>query len=162
MGIVYNEMTKETERLFQNSKNVKYWPYIGKGYFKCKTKILVLGESHYLTDPSRIKEMENYSGWTNEVVIWIRAIAKILVLLTIFLNGSLCRKIHISRDIEIQRRCWCKMFIQKTIIRNKAQTMFGKIWLSIIFSKDRLLVDQGAMIGLWLIMIITSNKLARR
>lgn len=71
MGIVYNEMTKETERLFQNSKNVKYWPYIGKGYFKCKTKILVLGESHYLTDPSRIKEMENYSGWTNEVVIWV-------------------------------------------------------------------------------------------
>lgn len=70
MGIVYNEMTKETERLFQNSKNVKYWPYIGKGYFKCKTKILVLGESHYLTDLSRIKEMENYSGWTNEVVIW--------------------------------------------------------------------------------------------
>ena len=70
MGKIYDEMIKETKHLFQNSKSVKYWPYIGKGYFECATKILVLGESHYLTDPSRIKEMENYSGWTNEVVIW--------------------------------------------------------------------------------------------
>ena len=70
MGNIYDEMIKETKHLFQNSKSVKYWPYIGKGYFECATKILVLGESHYLTDPSRVKEMENYSGWTNEVIIW--------------------------------------------------------------------------------------------
>ena len=67
---VYSEMMKETKSLFHNSKSVKYWPYIGKGYLKCATKILVLGESHYLTDPSKIKKMENYSGWTNEVLIW--------------------------------------------------------------------------------------------
>ena len=70
MGIIYSGMMKESERLFRNSENVNYWPYIGKGYFNCSTKILVLGDSHYLPDPSKRKKMEcEYPWWTNEVVI---------------------------------------------------------------------------------------------
>ncbi len=40
MGIIYSGMMKESERLFRNSENVNYWPYIGKGYFNCSTKYL--------------------------------------------------------------------------------------------------------------------------
>lgn len=64
MDVVYSSFFKETKNLFANSNVVKYWPYIGKGYFGSSVKILVLGESHHHSDPPT-KSNER----TNEVVI---------------------------------------------------------------------------------------------
>lgn len=69
MGKIYDEMLEKSEQLFKNSKNVKYWPYIGKGYFESKTKILVLGESHYSSDIKLRDGKEEYPWLTNEVLI---------------------------------------------------------------------------------------------
>ena len=69
MGIIYNEMIKESRKRFlhlefDNSTSVNYWPYIGNGYFSSSVKILILGESHYCPDPSNKKEER-----TNELII---------------------------------------------------------------------------------------------
>ena len=69
MGVVYAEMMRETKNIFEGLNDVTYWPYIGKGYFKCPEKILVLGESHYLTDPKLREEKENDHFLTNDVLV---------------------------------------------------------------------------------------------
>lgn len=69
MDEIYCGFFKETEKLFKGSKSVRYWPYIGKGYFECPVKILVLGESHYLRNQNEREKMEQYPWWTNEVVV---------------------------------------------------------------------------------------------
>lgn len=69
MGVVYAEMMRETKNIFEGLNDVNYWPYIGKGYFKCPEKILVLGESHYLTDPKLREEKENDHFLTNDVLV---------------------------------------------------------------------------------------------
>lgn len=69
MGKIYESAVKMSENLFRNSKYVNYWPYIGKGYFNCAEKILVLGDSHYLSDVSRRSEIEKYHTLTNEVIL---------------------------------------------------------------------------------------------
>ena len=69
MGVVYAEMMRETKNIFEGLNDVNYWPYIGKGYFKCPEKILVLGESHYLTDPKLREEKENDHFLTNNVLV---------------------------------------------------------------------------------------------
>lgn len=69
MGVVYAEMMRETKNIFEGLNDVVYWPYIGHGYFKCREKILVLGESHYLTDPKLRVEKENDHFVTNNVLV---------------------------------------------------------------------------------------------
>lgn len=69
MGMIYNNLFEKTETLFKDSNYVNYWAYIGKGYFECAEKILVLGDSHYLPDSSKREKMEKYPWWTNEVII---------------------------------------------------------------------------------------------
>jgi hypothetical protein len=69
MGVVYAEMMRESKNIFEGLNDVIYWPYIGHGYFKCREKILVLGESHYLADPKRREEKENDHYWTNDVLV---------------------------------------------------------------------------------------------
>lgn len=132
MGKIYDEMIKETELLFQNSKSVKYWPYIGKGYFKCATKILVLGESHYLTDPSRVKEMENYSGWTNEVIIWA------------YLNQEYCQNFSSFDDfpkwISLPKNSYlkgfrntAKMLVQSIVPDKNLKLCSDYVWKNLAF-----------------------------
>lgn len=69
MNDIYSRFFKETKKLFENSNVVKYWPYIGKEYFKSSIKIMILGESHYLRNQKEREKMENYPWWTNDVVV---------------------------------------------------------------------------------------------
>lgn len=69
MKDIYTSFFKETEKFFANSSVVKYWPYIGKEYFKSSIKIMILGESHYLRNQNEREKMEKYPWWTNDVVV---------------------------------------------------------------------------------------------
>ena len=69
MDQIFNDMFEESQKLFAESKCVNYWPYIGKGYFKSKTRILVLGESHYSDDPTLKKFGKYYNVRTNELIV---------------------------------------------------------------------------------------------